>query len=196
MQSDADAVNNRLHARVIRPQKARSHARTVMVWIASPSAIMVRPRSIDGSAMSTIIEEAEGPIRVLTINRPHVRNAVDPATATALRQAIEDFEAEACARFGPYRHGWPFLRGCGISRRRLAANSPHDRLSHGPLGATRMQVMKPMIAAVEGYAVAGGLELALMCDLRVMSETAVFGVSFAGAGACPSLTAARSAFQG
>ncbi|MFI5015798.1 MAG: crotonase/enoyl-CoA hydratase family protein [Hyphomicrobiales bacterium] len=126
--------------------------------------------------MGTIIEEDEGSVRVLTIDRPRRRNAVDPRTAGALRRAIEAFEADDAARVLVLTGaGGHFCAGADLEAV-SSGKFKHDALSHGPLGPTRLQVGKPMVAAVEGYAVAGGLELALMCDLRVASETAVFGV--------------------
>jgi enoyl-CoA hydratase len=126
--------------------------------------------------MSTIIEETEGPVRILTIDRPQLRNAIDPATAARLRCAIEAFEADSAARVlvltGAGDH---FCAGADL-KSVSSGEFRHDPLSHGPMGPTRMQPTKPMIAAVEGYAVAGGLELALICDLRIASQTAIFGV--------------------
>jgi enoyl-CoA hydratase len=124
----------------------------------------------------TLHRTDDGKVRILTIDRPAARNAIDPATADALRANIVEFDADDSAHV-------LVLTGAngnfcsGADLKAVSGRSfSHDPTSHGPLGPTRMVIDKPMIAAVEGYAVAGGLELALMCDLRVASTTAVFGV--------------------
>lgn len=130
-------------------------------------------------AMSVHLQ-ADGPILVVTLDRPERRNAVDGPTATALRQAFERFEADDALRVavltGASGH---FCAGADLQAMAdpaLRNAVTPDGRGPGPMGPTRMAFTKPVIAAVEGYAVAGGLELALMCDLRVAARSAVFGV--------------------
>jgi enoyl-CoA hydratase len=136
----------------------------------------------------TISTEKNGPVTTVILRRPQVRNAVDRATAAALADAFLAFERDDEARVGVLfgDHG-TFCAGADLKavatatgENRMpvpAVGDAFDRLAtDGPMGPSRMLLSKPVIAAVAGHAVAGGLELALWCDLRVAEENAVFGV--------------------
>ena len=120
--------------------------------------------------------ETNGPVTTIVIDRPERRNAVDPATAQTLRDAFDAFEADEAAHVavltGASGH---FCAGFDL-KAFAAQGGDYDPLGEGPMGPTRRLLSKPVLAAVEGYAVAGGMELALWCDLRVVSETATFGI--------------------
>jgi enoyl-CoA hydratase len=133
--------------------------------------------------------ERIGPVTVVTLDRPEVRNAVDAATALALHSAFQAFDSDPDTRIavfhGEHGHfcaGWDLQAGA-----KLAQQQGADPLSHldfraeeaqalAPMGPSRLLLTKPVIAAVSGAAVAGGMELALWCDLRVMEEDAYFGI--------------------
>ena len=127
----------------------------------------------------TVSVTTDGPVCVVTIDRPDVRNAVDGPTAALLADAFRAFDADdALAVAILTGANGTFCSGAdlkGISDGR-GNRVERDVALDGPMGPTRMVLNKPVIAAVEGFAVAGGLELAVWCDLRVAAENAVFGV--------------------
>jgi len=125
----------------------------------------------------TVRVEREGPVTTVVLSRPEVRNAVDRPTAAALAEAFRAFEADEEARVAVlFGEGGTFCAGADLKAVSEARGNRVRQGDDGPMGPTYMQLQKPVIAAVAGHAVAGGLELALWCDLRVAEETAIFGV--------------------
>jgi enoyl-CoA hydratase len=126
--------------------------------------------------MSVRVERA-GPVTTVILDRPEVRNAVDGPTAAALADAFRAFDADADAAVAVlYGAGGTFCAGADLRAVATAQGNQTRPEGDGPMGPTRMNLSKPVIAAVAGHAVAGGLELALWCDMRVAEENAIFGV--------------------
>ena len=120
-----------------------------------------------------VLNERIGAANVITINSPEARNSVNPQTATLLKAAFEAGEADDAVAV----HILTGADGNFCAGADLKAVAKQERFEReAPMGPTWLEMTKPSIAAVEGHAVAGGLELSILCDLRVASETAVFGV--------------------
>ncbi|MBC7729900.1 MAG: crotonase/enoyl-CoA hydratase family protein [Microbacteriaceae bacterium] len=141
---------------------------------------MTTAPNLTRNADPAVLWQTDGPVVTITLYRPACRNAVDGATARLLREAFERFEADDTLAVAVFTGGGGhFCAGADLAavadptrRNRSTA----DGSGAGPMGPTRLRLSKPDVAAVEGYAVPGGLGLGLMCDLRVAARSAVFGV--------------------
>src|SRR5213594_971049 len=121
--------------------------------------------------------ETNGPVTTIILDRPERRNAVDPPTAEALRVAFRAFDQDRTARVAVlWGAGGTFFAGYDLKAFAAAPRRLARAYGEGPMGPTRIRLGKPVIAVVAGHAVAGGLELALCCDLRVVEEDAIMGV--------------------
>jgi enoyl-CoA hydratase len=121
--------------------------------------------------------ETEGTTAIVTIDRPEVRNAVDRATAGELAAAFRRFDADESLSVAILTGAsGTFCAGADLKAVSIGGGNAVRHEGDGPMGPSRMRLSKPVIAAVEGFAVAGGLELSLWCDMRVAAEDAVFGV--------------------
>src|SRR5256885_154795 len=130
---------------------------------------------------NSVLVDREGPVTIISINRPHCRNAVDGATARKLYDAFLAFDADKDASVAVFTGtGGYFCAGADLKA--VASGDPNKKREIGgfdtiaPMGPSRLRLSKPVIAAVEGFAVAGGMELALWAGMRVVAEGAAFGV--------------------
>jgi enoyl-CoA hydratase len=133
------------------------------------------------SEAETVLVERDGPVTIVSINRPHCRNAVDGLTARKLFDAFRAFDAEDSASVAVFTGtGGYFCAGADLKA--VATGDPNKKREVGghatiaPMGPSRLRLTKPVIAAVEGFAVAGGMELALWADMRVVADDAIFGI--------------------
>ena len=125
----------------------------------------------------TVRIEKQGRVWTVIHSRPEARNAMDPESAEALLDAFQRFDADADAAAAVlWGEGGAFCAGFDLKYASTLKGGELDKLERGPMGPTRLELDKPVIAAVAGPAVAGGFELALWCDVRVMEASAYFGV--------------------
>jgi enoyl-CoA hydratase len=129
------------------------------------------------SQNNSVLTARDGTIFIVTLNRPQVRNAVDSSTARALATAFQNFAADPALNVAILTGAaGTFCAGADLREVADGRRTAIEENGTGPMGPTWLQMSKPVLAAVEGHAVAGGLELALWCDLRIAARDAVFGV--------------------